>query len=101
MRRIGKCNGALDAMDDFRPVLSPILVPRKNDMAAARKQAGKAFECLAPHDHWRAHCQLLEAPQVGRQMPWKVSIQPNHAIIRSRDDQDNLWSVHTATGAEI
>ena len=98
---IGERQRLFDTVDNFSAVFLPIRGARQHDVAATGKQARQAFERLAPHDHRRTRGELLEAAKIGRQVPGERATFSDHAIIGARNDEDNFWSVHTATGAEI
>src|SRR3546814_9285777 len=45
---------------------------------------------LAAHDHRRAHGQRLEAPEIGRKPPRQRAVTPDHAIVGTGEDEDDL-----------
>ena len=101
MRCVGERQRFFDIVNDFSTVFGPIRGTCQNDMATAGEQARQALKRLAPHDHRRTGRQLLEATKIGGQVPGQRAIFSDHAIIGAGHDEDNLGSVHTATGAEM
>jgi hypothetical protein len=91
--RDGSCSrgsdSAVDVMNHVDALDLPFRVVSHDDMLPTGENAGEAVEGLAAHDHRAAHGQLLEAPEIARNVPGKHPILADHAIDGAgKDDGD-------------
>src|SRR3546814_19775316 len=54
----------------------------------------RSVEGLAPHDHRAAHGELLEAAEVGGQVPRHLAAGADHAVGGAGEDQRDFGSIH-------
>src|SRR5206468_1343772 len=86
----------VDFVRDLRAVGAPAAVAGEDDVTASGEKAGKAFERLAAHHHRAAHRQLLEALQVGRNVPGQLAVAADYAVLGPGDDERDAGFVHAA-----
>lgn len=86
-----------DVVSSLRAVGVPARVARQHDVTPTWQKARQALECLAPHDHRASHSERLEAPQIGRQVPWQLALAADYAVLSTGNDKGNGRLFHAIT----
>src|SRR3546814_13775350 len=82
-----------DTLFPYTTLFRSVGIAGEGDVAAPFEHRGQAVEGLAPHDHRAAHGELLEAAEVGGQVPRHLAAGADHAVGGAGEDQRDFGSI--------